>query len=118
MLSQASSASTSGFERPCRTARRSAGVLPLISRSVANNSSMRLDASYSFNRDRCLLQLGQLEELTATMRPAGGFGDHSWLAALDVEAVVASVGVGRHEAAVCGQMALGMRSTAISRVVQ
>ena len=43
--SQASKLSMSGFDRSWRTARRSAGGLPLISRSMANNLSIRVTAS-------------------------------------------------------------------------
>jgi hypothetical protein len=51
--------STSGFARSWRTATRSAGILPLMLRSISNNSSIR----HRFGGDRRLRQHRQVEQL-------------------------------------------------------
>ena len=65
-------------------------------------------------RQLAVTEVGQLEELAPTVRPAGGFDDQAGVAAFDVEPVVAGVGVGLHKAAAGGQMALGMLAAAVT----
>ena len=77
-----------------------------------------VDASHGLDRNRRILQLGQLEELAPTVRPAGAFDDLAVLAPVEVEPIVATVGVGLHQAAVGRKMTLGMLATAITRVVE
>ena len=73
---QVSSSMISGRLRSWRTRRRSCGMRPLISRSMANSD---IDALDRLGCDRRLAEPRQIEELAPCMRPARGFDDRTSL---------------------------------------
>jgi hypothetical protein len=64
------------------------------------------------------LDVGEREERSARMGPAGRFQDRSGLAASFVEPVVSRIGVRLQQAGPAGEMRLDMRAAAIARVVE
>ena len=111
--SQVCSSMMSGRLRSWRTRTRSCGVMPLISRSMANSASMRSTASIAIG---ALLMPREIEELAPRMRPAGGLDDRTRFAVGLVEPVEASIGVRLHQSGITCQVLLGMLAATVARI--
>ena len=114
------SASTSGFERACRTALRPSGGLPAMSRSMAKSSSMRRTAS---------MATGALASLASSMNlrlecarhapePVEGLDDRAGLPAAFAKPVEPGEGVGLHHAGPSRQMRARMPAMAGGRIFE
>ena len=121
--------STRGRLSARRTARRSSGLLPLIS---TLDRKQRVDAAHHLDGDRrernlglsgslaarVLLDVGEDEELAPRMRPARRLQDRAGLAVREIELVVAVVGVRLQDAGVAREMRLRMLAAPVARVVE
>jgi len=86
-----------------RTPSRSYGVSPLISRSMANSSSMRLTASIAIG---ALSRRGEIEEVAPPVCPTRDLDDRARLAGSAIEAVEPGIGVRLHQPNIARQMLL------------
>ena len=76
----------------------------------------RVDAVNRFDRQRCLPQIGELEELAPPMAPACRFGNWTRPPPGVVEIAEPGIGVGLEYPGITGQMPGGMLAAAIARV--
>ena len=108
LAQQVSGATTSGRLRSLPP--RSCGGA-LISRSIANSTSMRSTASIAIGA----LLMRARSKLAPRMRPARGLDDRPGFARCLVEPVESGIGVRLHQPGIAGQMLLGMLAAAVGR---
>src|ERR1700759_4240113 len=106
--------STSGFACSWRTATRSAGILPLMVRSISNNSSILRTASAAIGDRQCC----EIKEVPAAVAPARRLDNRRGLPPGIIETVEARERIGLHDAGVTGEMFAGMIAGAVARVVE
>ena len=102
-----------------RAAARMARGFALVGRQtvdLALDRKQGVDLRDRLDRDRCLLQPCNLEELAPCMRPAADLGDRTRLARRLIEPVEAGIGIGLHRFGTGRKMSLRMRAGAVGRV--
>src|SRR4051794_35346874 len=126
---QASRSATNGALSSCRTALRLSALCLLIARSISNSALIRRTTS-SANGEitpgflPCALRRAFsarsaiTKKRTPGVNPTSSFQDRPRPAARLIELAIAAVGVGLEDAAIAGQMSLGMLAGPVARVVE